>query len=150
MRDIAAGADIRCPAEKIFGLITDFQGQERWLTTSSSYRGTTEVSENPAVLGTTYREPGPFGVRNGLVTEYERPTKITFHQPMTMRLHGGVVDVTMRYTLAPNGAITHVERHVTLAIPRRLRLLKPVIERAFRIESGRTLAALKAYADGLT
>jgi uncharacterized protein YndB with AHSA1/START domain len=149
MKDIAAGADIRCPAETIFDLITDLRGQHRWLTTSSAYRGTTEVSANPAVLGTTYREPGPLGVRDGRVTEYERPTKITFHQPMTMRFHTGVLDVTMRYTLTPAGSTTHVERHVTLGVPVQLRLLQPVIERAFRIESSRTLDALKAYADQL-
>ena len=27
------------------------------------------------------------GGRHGTVTEFERPAKITFHQPMTMRLH---------------------------------------------------------------
>jgi uncharacterized protein YndB with AHSA1/START domain len=149
VKDIVAAADIHCPAEKIFDLITDFRGQDRWLATSSAYRGTTEVSHNPAELGATYREPGPFGVRNGLVTEYERPTKITFRQPMTMRFHGGVVGVVMRYTLAEHGAMTHVERHVTIEIPRRLKVLRPVIERSFRIESSRTLRALKTYADGL-
>jgi uncharacterized protein YndB with AHSA1/START domain len=150
VRDIAAGADIDCPAGRIFDLITDLRGLDRWLATSSAYRGTLEVSQNPAVLGTTYREPSPFGVRNGLVTEYERPSKITFHQPMTMSFHGGVIDVMMRYTLAPRGATTHVERHVTLGIPWQLKLLQPFIERFFRVESSRTLAALKAYADGLT
>jgi len=35
------------------------------------------------------------------VTEFERPVKITFHQPMTIRLHAGTVDVTLRYTLTP-------------------------------------------------
>jgi uncharacterized protein YndB with AHSA1/START domain len=149
VKDIVAAADIHCSAEKIFELITDLRGQDRWLAASSAYRGTTEVSGNPAELGTTYREPGPFGVRNGLVTEYERPAKITFHQPMTMRFHGGVVDVIMRYTLAQHGETTHVERHVALGIPRQLKVLQPVIERSFRIESSRTLSALKAYADGL-
>jgi uncharacterized protein YndB with AHSA1/START domain len=147
VKDIAAAADIHCPAEKTFDLITDFRGQNRWLAASSAYHGTNEVSHNPAELGTTYREPGPFGVRNGLVTEYERPTKITFHQPMTMRFHSGVVDVIMRYTLAEHGATTHVERHVSLEIPWRLKVLQPVIKRSFRIESSRTLSALKAYAD---
>jgi uncharacterized protein YndB with AHSA1/START domain len=149
VKDIVAAANIHCPAAKIFDLITDFRGQDRWLPASSAYHGTTEVSDNRAVLGTTYREPGPFGVRNGLVTEYERPTKITFHQPMAFRFHSGVVDVVMRYTLAQRGATTHVERHVTLGIPRQLKVLQPLIERSFRIESSRTLGALKAYADEL-
>lgn len=148
---IPAAADISCPAEKIFDLIIDFRGQDRWLTTSSAFHGTTEISSDPVALGTTYREPGPFGVRNGTVTELERPARITFHQPMTMRLHAGTVDVTLRYTLTPDSGscVTHVARVVTILVPWRLRLVQPVLVRAFRTESTRTLTALKAYADTL-
>jgi uncharacterized protein YndB with AHSA1/START domain len=147
--EIPDQADIGCPAETIFDLITDFKGQDRWLSRSSAFRGTTAISSDPVVLGTTYREPGPLGVRNGTVTEFERPAKITFHQPMTMRLHTGTVDITLRYTLTPAGGSTHVTRVVTIGIPRSLKVIEPVIIRAFRAESGRTLLALKAYADNL-
>jgi uncharacterized protein YndB with AHSA1/START domain len=147
--EIPDQADIGCPAETIFDLITDFKGQDRWLSRSSAFRGTTAISSDPVVLGTTYREPGPLGVRNGTVTEFERPAKITFHQPMTMRLHTGTVDITLRYTLTPAGGSTHVTRVVTIGIPRSLKVIEPVIIRAFRAESGRTLLALKAYADSL-
>jgi hypothetical protein len=68
---------------------------------------------------------------------------------MTMRLHAGTVDVTLRYTLVPTADSTHVRRVVTLGIPRSLRLFRPILVRAFRVESGRTLLALKAYADKL-
>jgi uncharacterized protein YndB with AHSA1/START domain len=147
--EIPAQADIGCPAETIFDLITDFKGQDRWLSTSSAFRGTTAISSDPVVLGTTYTEPGPFGVRHGTVTEFERPAKITFHQPMTMRLHAGIVDVTLRYWLTPADGSTHVSRIVTITIPRSLKVVQPVIIRSFRVESGRTLLALKAYADNL-
>jgi len=43
----------------------------------------------------------------------------------------------------------HVARVVTLTIPPSLRLVQPVLVRAFRTESARTLRALKAYADTL-
>ena len=147
---IPSEADIRCPAETIFDLITDFRGQERWLAKSSAFRGTNDISSDPVTLGTTYREPGPFGVRNGTVTEFERPVKITFRQPMTMRLHAGTMDVTLRYTLTPGPAATHVARVVTIAVPGPLKLIQPVLVRAFRAESARTLLALKAYADTLS
>jgi hypothetical protein len=39
---------------------------------------------------------GPLGVRSGTVMEFERPMRITFHQPMTMKLHLGTADVLMR------------------------------------------------------
>ena len=145
--EIPSEADIRCPAEKIFDLIIDFRGQDRWLTRSSAFHGTGEISSDPVTLGTTYREPGPFGVRNGRVTEFERPTRITFHQPMTMKLLSGTVDVILRYTLTPGADSTHVTRVVTLGIPWSLKLVQPLLVRAFRVESPRTLLALKAYAD---
>src|SRR5713226_6602920 len=114
MVEMPSQADIHCPAEKIFDLITDFRGQERWLGKSSAFHGTDEISSNPVTLGTTYREPGPFGVRNGTVTECERPAKITFHQPMTMKFGLGIVDVTTRYELTPGTTTTHVRRAVTI------------------------------------
>jgi uncharacterized protein YndB with AHSA1/START domain len=149
MTEIGCEADIRCPAETIFDVIIDFRGQDRWLTRSSAFHGTTEISSDPVTLGTTYREPGPFGVRHGEVTEFERPVKIAFHQPMTMRLHAGTVDVTLRYRLMPGAESTRVTRVVTLGIPWSLRLAQPVLVWAFWTESRRTLAALKAYADTL-
>jgi len=149
MIQIPSEADIECPAEKIFDLIIDFRGQDRWLTRSSAFRGTTEISTDPVTLGTTYLEPGPLGVRRGTVTELERPTMVTFHQPMTVKLRLGTVQVIMRYTLTTRGESTHVRRVVTIAIPWPLRLVQPVLVRAFRKESGRTLLALKAYADEL-
>jgi uncharacterized protein YndB with AHSA1/START domain len=147
MIELPCEADIQCPAERIFDLITDFRGQDRWLARSSAYHGTEEISCNPIELGATYREPGPFGVRHGTVTEFERPARIVFHHPMTMRLRSGTIDVTLRYTLTPGERSTHVRRAVTLRIPWSLKPLQPVIVRAFRAESGRTLLALKAYAE---
>jgi hypothetical protein len=104
---LPAEADIRCPAEKIFDVITDFGGQDRWLARSSAFRGTTAISPGPVTLGTTYVEPGPAA------------------------------------------GVTHVTRVVTMTVPRRLRLIQPVLVRAFRAESTRTLMALKAHADAL-
>ena len=146
MTRLVLDTDIDAPAGQIFRLITDFGGQDRWLPRSSSFRGTTVLSPGPVALGTSYRESDPFGVRNGTVTEFEPPAKVAFHQPMTLRLHAGTVDVTVAYTLTPGTGSTHVTRIVTLAIPRSLRLVQPLLVRAFRQESRRTLLALKAHA----
>ncbi len=146
---LTSEADIDCPAEKVFDTILDFDGQPHWLDKSSAFRGTHGVSSNPVVLGTTYREPGPLGVRNGTVTELERPTRVTFHQPMTLKFGLGTIDVVLRLTLTPVGASTHVGRVVTFEIPRSLRVAQPLIVLGFKRENARTLHALKAHADGL-
>jgi uncharacterized protein YndB with AHSA1/START domain len=152
MIDIPAETDIHCSAERIFAVIVDFRGQDRWLPTSSAFHGTTQISSDPVTLGTTYREPGPFGVRNGTVTEFEPPTTITFHQPMSLKLRLGTVDLLLCYTLTPKAGstqVTHVRRVVTLKIPWSLKLFQPILVRTVRTESSRTLLALKAYADTL-
>lgn len=150
MTEIRFETDMECPAQKIVDVIIDFRGQDRWLTKTAAFRGTSKISSNPVTLGTTYREPSPFGVRHGTVTEFEPPTKITFHQPMAMALHSGTIDVIVRYTLAPRAQSTHVQRLITLGIPWPLKLLQPLLVRKFRAEQRRTLLALKAYADTLS
>ena len=145
--EITCEADIRRSPEKIFDVITDFAGQERWLEKSKYFRGTREVSSDPVRLGTTYREPGPLGVRHGTVTEYERPTKVTFHQPMTLRPRIGTMDIVMRYVLTPQAGSTRVRRLVTIQVARLLKFAKPLLAREFRRENERTLRALKAHCD---
>jgi Polyketide cyclase / dehydrase and lipid transport len=148
--ELACEADISCAADRIFDLITDLRGQGGWLSESSAFKGTEDISSGPVAKGTTYREPGPLGVRDGVVTEFERPTVVTFHQPMTLKLHAGVLDITLRYTLTAQGPTsTHVRRVCSLTLPAHLKVLAPIFVRAFRAESGRTLEALKAHADTL-
>lgn len=145
--EIPCEAEIHSDAGRIFDLITDLRGQEGWLSKSASFRGTTEVSENPVRLGTTYVEREPMGVRRGEVTEFERPAKITFHHPMKMRAGLGTMDIVLRYTLTPQGDATLVRRAATITLPWQLKLVRPIVVRTFRGESERTLAALKNHAD---
>ncbi len=145
--EISCEADVACSPDRIFDIITDLGGQDRWLSHSTSFKGTTALSTETAQVGTTYREPGPLGVRNGVVTELVRPTRISFHQPMTLKFSLGVLDITVRYLLTPQGAGTHIRRAATLGLPRHLGFIAPVVVRASRVEAARTLASLKAFAD---
>jgi hypothetical protein len=148
MTEIRCTADIDGTAEQIFDIIVDLPGYHRWLSRSSAYGGTTEISSDPVAVGTTYFESGRGGVRNGRITELERPAKVTFHQPMTLRTPPlGTIDIQVRYALTPNGASTHLDRHVTLTLNWLLRLLQPVLLPQFRKESERTVAALKAFVE---
>lgn len=149
MIEISGDVDIHYPAEGLFDLITALNMQDLWLTKSSAFRGTVDISSEPVMLGTTYREPGVFGVRNGKVVEFSRPSAIVFHQPMNMRFGLGTIDVTVRYDLAQVGTITRVQRSVKLQIPRPLKAIQAPIVSAFRTESQRTLFSLKTYADHL-
>ena len=148
MTQIRQEAEIAAPVERIFAAIVDFRGYERWLTTSSVFEGITDISSDPIRLGTTWVETGPNGVRHGTVSEFEPPTRVTFHQPMTLnpRLLG-IIDITVSLTLTPKTTSVHVRRVVTIGVPWLLKLVQPFVLRQFRLESGRTLLALKNFAE---
>jgi uncharacterized protein YndB with AHSA1/START domain len=149
MTEIKLESEIRSTAEAVFAAIVDLRGYDRWLTPSSAYPGTTEISAEPITVGTTYVESGPQGVRRGTITDFEPPTRVTFHQPMTMKPRLlGVIDINVRYTITPTqvGAI-HLSREVILTLPLPLKLLTPLVLRQFRGESERTMRALKAFVE---
>jgi uncharacterized protein YndB with AHSA1/START domain len=148
MTQIRQEAEIEAPVEKIFAAIADLRGYDRWLAQSTVFEGITDISSDPIALGTTWSEPGPNGIRRGTVTEFEPPTRVTFHQPMTMspRLLG-TIGITVSLTLTPMTKSVHVSRVVTIGIPWPLKLVQPFVVRQFSAESGRTLNALKHFAE---
>ena len=148
MAQIRQEAEIEASAEEIFAAIVDLRGYDRWLATSNVFEGITDISSDPIALGTTWAEPGPNGVRHGTVTEFESPTRVTFHQPMTMRPRFlGIIDITVSLTLTPSPTSVHLRRVVTFRIPWPLKLVQPLVVRQFRVESSRILLALKDFAE---
>jgi carbon monoxide dehydrogenase subunit G len=135
--------------ETIFALIADLAHYDRWLPGSSSFGAITEISPLPVALGTTYIDAGPSGVRRGVVTEYDPPTLISFHQPMQVKqgLISGAIDIHLRHTLEPQGQSTRLDRDLTLGIQGLLKLAQPVIIAQFRRENERMLLALKRYVE---
>src|SRR6267378_3054993 len=143
MTRIEQEAEIHAPMERIFAAIVDLRGYDRWLAASRVFEGITDVSSDPIALGTTWSERGPNGVRRGTITEFEAPTRVTFHQPMTMNSRFlGTIDITVSLALTPTPRSVHVRRVVTIGIPWPLKLVQPIVVRQFRTESGRTLVAL--------
>ncbi len=140
--------DIRASADKVFSMLAELRDYNRWLPLSSAYHGTLEISEGPIGLGTTYVEPGPFGVRHGKVTEFVRPTHLCFEQPMTLKPKAlGVVGIRLTHTLAPSADRVHLRRALQLEPQGPVKFLMPLVVLAFRIENARMMKALKAFAE---
>ena len=144
--EIPLQAEVKSSAERIFEVIADLNGQDRWLAQSTVFRGTVDVSDNPVRLGSTYREPSPQGIRHGEVIEFEPPVRITFHHPLSLRPFGRI-DFVQRYTLEPLDEMTLVRRVAVVGIPAYLRPVARIILSTTTRESGRTLTALKAYCE---
>jgi hypothetical protein len=109
-------------------------------------------SETPVKLGTTYVETSPGGVRSGKVIEFERPSKVAFHQPMKLDPASGghVIDIKVEVTLKENGeGVTTVERDVYLGLPEPLQPLKEAWDKGASGEGVRVLDLLKKYVESL-
>ena len=113
--------------------------------------GTSEIEPYPVRLGTTYLDSGPLGQRPGSVTEYDPPKHIAFHHTMLLKkgLLTGNVEVNVRYTFEPVEHATNVIRalDLTIEMPWYLKLVEPLVLRAFRKENERLMAELKSYVE---
>jgi hypothetical protein len=88
-------------------------------------------------------------VRHGVVAEFEPPTRVTFHQPMTANPRVfGVIDIRVTYTVTEQADHVHVSRAVRLELPWQLKLVRPFVVYQIGAESERTMLALKTYTDG--
>ena len=143
-------ADIRASAERVFSLLAELRDYDRWLPRSSSFKGTNNISEGPIGVGTTYIEPGPFGVRHGKVTEFVPPTRLSFEQPMTMKPQAlGVVGIRLSHTLTPGVDSVHLLRALQIEPQGPVKFALPFVMLAFRAENARMIKTLKAFAENV-
>ena len=135
-------SDIARPVERVFALIADLPNYHRWLPPSGLYGATTQVSDTPVTLGTTYVD-GKQAPLHGRVTEFRPPFALAFHQEAQLLLSRLSIDI--RYRLEPLGEHTRVYRTTTPRLSGALALLRPMIMRPIRNENRRTLAMMKQY-----
>lgn len=121
---------------------------DRWLPRSAAFKGTTEISAGPIAVGTTYVERGPLGIRHGRLTELERPTRLNFEQPMTMRPRlFGVIGIRVFHTLTPGIDSVHLLRRIELSPQGLVKLAVPLVLNTFRAENQRMIAILQKFAE---
>lgn len=141
-------AEIQASAERVFALLADLGGYDRWLPRSWAWRGASHISAGPTRVGTTWVEPAPFGVRHGRVTAFDPPTRIGFEQPMTPRRRVvGVIGIGLVHTLTPVGQGVRLLRILELDPRGPVRLAMPLLVAPVRGENARIVRALKAFAE---
>ena len=140
--------EIRAGAERVFALLAGLRDYDRWLPSSSAFRGTSSISAGPIGVGTTYVEPGPLGIRHGRVTEFVPPKRLAFEQPMTLRPNAmGLIDIRLLMNLTPGADGVRVRRELQLDPQGPVKLIMPLVLRAFRAENERMMRVLKDYAE---
>ncbi len=134
--------DVTSPIERVFELLADLPNYPQWLPPSSLY-ATTEVSETPIRLGTTYVDRSQQGPLHGRVTEYQPPHVLGFHQETGFAL--GRLTIDIHYQLEAVEGATRVHRTTAPQMSGLLALLRPMVIRSIRHENLRTLARMKQY-----
>ena len=148
MVELKFESEIRASAERVFSLLADLRDYDRWLPRSSAFRGTAAISEGPVAAGTTYVEPGPLGTRHGTITRMDRPTRLAFEQPMTLKPRAlGVIGIKLFHTLTPRGPSVHLLRALELSPWGPVRFAMPFVVAMFRVENERMMRTLKTYAE---
>lgn len=148
MAHIESQTDVDASQETVFNLLSDLHGYHRWLPSAADYEGTSEISPPPVAVGTSYVERSRRGVRHGIVTMLDRPGRIAFRQPMTLRPRlAGTIDSMVVMSVEANSRGARVTRTVELRLPWQLAIVRSVVIGRYRRESERMLHALKMYAE---
>ena len=135
--------EIARPVEQVFALITDLANYSHWLPPSGLYATTTDVSDTPIKLGTTYEDRSHQATLHGIITEYDPPHAVSFHQEMQLRIGSLIVDIA--YRLDEDGAGTRVHRTTIPRLSGVVALFGPMVRRSIYAENRRTLAKMKQF-----
>ena len=134
--DLAIGR----PPAVVFDALTRLVQLGGRIESSSTYRGTVDVSDDPVRVGSTYVDRTPIGRLRGEVLALEEGRRVVFRQA-TAR---GDLDVGITYDLEPTPDGTRLVRTGEITTRRWLALVHPVVVWTTRAENRRTMDRLKA------
>ena len=134
--DLAIGR----PPAVVFDALTRLGQLGGRIESSSTYRGTVDVSDDPVRVGSTYVDRTPIGRLRGEVLALEEGRRVVFRQA-TAR---GDLDVGITYDLEPTPDGTRLVRTGEITTRRWLALVHPVVVWTTRAENRRTMDRLKA------
>ena len=131
---------IERPPAVVYEALTSLGQLRARLDTSSTYRGTVEVSDDPVHVGSTYVDRTSIGRLHGEVLEVEPNRRVVFRQGTG----GNHLDIRITYEHEPTATGTRLVRTGVITTRGLLALLHPVVVSATRAENRRTMTALKA------
>jgi uncharacterized protein YndB with AHSA1/START domain len=131
--------DIARPPAVVYDALTRLGQLQGHIESSSTYRGTVDVSDDPVRVGSTYVDRTPIGRLRGEVLALEEERRVAFRQA-TAR---GDLDVKITYDLAPTPTGTRLVRTGEITTRRWLALVHPIVVWSTRTENRRTMDRLK-------
>jgi len=132
--------EIARPPDTVFESLTRLGSMRARIGSSTTYRGTVDVSDDPVRVGSTYVDRTPVGRFEGQVLELEADRRVVFRQATP---HGDLA-VRIIYELAPGAVGTRLVRTGEITTRGWLAAVHPIVVWATRAENQRTMQGLKA------
>jgi uncharacterized protein YndB with AHSA1/START domain len=133
---------VRRPVGEVFERLADLPGYGGWMHRTGLFRRCRLTSEPPVRSGTTYVDSTWMGPFQGHVTEFERPTRISFTE--TLRWFGSAMsEARPAYTLEGDGDMTSVHHVAEGQLYGVMKVMKPVASWMANRERASTLRSLK-------
>jgi uncharacterized protein YndB with AHSA1/START domain len=130
------------PIEQVFERATDLSQYAEWMPHNGVFKTCSDVSEGPVRPGTTYLDRGRMGSFHGVVSEFERPSRVTYKE--TLRWFGApVVVARIEYAFSPDPRGTAVHHVAESELHGVFKLMRPMVAVIGRGERQRTVTALK-------
>ena len=130
------------PIGDVFARLADLDGYASWMHRTGLFRRSGRTSDGPLGSGTAYFDATRMGTYRGVVTNFERPSRIGFQE--TLRWFGSAVAVARpEYFLEADQDKTIVRHVAEGELFGWMRLMKPAAALLARSERARTLRSLR-------
>jgi len=121
---------------RVFDRLTNLSGYAQWLPKSRVFLETKQTSEGPVGRGTTFIDKTRIGKFRGEVTDFQRPTKVSFR----MRLRWLGINVMESRSVSGGTKVHLLAEGEMYGV---FKLMKPYVAMRAREERKRTIEALK-------
>jgi uncharacterized protein YndB with AHSA1/START domain len=130
------------PIDDVFSRITDLSDYCRWMPKLGVFIRSSQTSEGPVGVGTTYYDKGWMGTFVGEIEEFHAPTRVAFREKLRW-LGMTVMEASPEYELVSMQTGTKVHHTADGRLFGIFNVMQPVVAWMARGERRRTVHALK-------
>jgi uncharacterized protein YndB with AHSA1/START domain len=150
MPTIQATVYIEVPPQKVFELLADLRGYNKWLASSQTFNRLDHVTDAAPQLGTSYTDINGNSRIIGKIIQFNPPHQLAFQQSSAINLFFpvGSIDITIHYTFLEEDTGTRVNRQQDIKLNGLIKIFEAYLARIIQKENIRILNSAQRYLEG--